>query len=75
MDKDTPEVTVVFLKTVIQLTNMPLVEKAQDTLLELPAPFAWNNLDQSDPLGDRLLDNPIQVRINLVAAIIEIVQI
>jgi hypothetical protein len=44
-------------------------------LFELAAAFAGNDLDQGDPLCDRLLDHPIQLRVNLVATVVDIVQI
>jgi len=73
--EDPPEVPVVLLDPVVQRANMCLVEKAQHPLLELPAALARNDLDQSDALVDSLLDDPVQVSVDLVAAIIDIMEI
>ena len=75
VDEDPPKVTVVFLDTMIERTNMPLIKKSQNVLLELTAAFARNNLHEGDPLGNRLLHNPVEFAVNLVAAIVDLVQV
>jgi hypothetical protein len=73
--KDSSEIAVVFLKTVVETANMRLIEKSKHMFFELPTAFARNNFDQCDPFCDGLLDNSVQLRVNLVASVINIVKI
>ena len=75
VDEDPPEVAVVFLDTMIEWANMSLIEKSQDVLLELTAALARNNLDEGNPLGHRLLNDPVEFTVKFVAAIVDLVQV
>jgi hypothetical protein len=73
MNENAPKIAIVFLDPVVERPNMRLVQKAQNMLLELTAAFTWNDFYQGNPLRDRLLDNPVQLFIDLLAAIVDIV--
>ena len=73
VDKDATKVAVVFLDAVVQGADMRLIQEAQDMLLELATAFAGNDLNQRDPLGNRLLHHTIKLALDPVAAIINVV--
>ena len=73
MDKDPPEILVVFLDAMIELANVALVKEAKHFLLELPAAFTRDDLDQRDAFVQGLLNDPIQLRIDLVASVVDFV--
>jgi hypothetical protein len=75
VNKDPAKIAVVFFKAVIESANMRLVEKSKHMFFELATAFARNNLDQCDSLRDCFLDNSVQLYINLIAAVVNIVQI
>ena len=75
VNKDTTEILVVLFDAMIQLADVPLIQEAQDFLLELPAAFAGNNLDQLNFLGQRFLYDAIEFGVDLAAAIVDVVQI
>ena len=75
MDKNAAKILVIFLKTVIQLTDFLLVEIPEDAFLELAAAFTGNDLHQRDAFINCLLDDAVQFSINLVAAVIYIVKV
>ena len=75
VDKDAPKVAVVFFKAVVERPNVGLIEKAQHPLLELTAALTGNNLNQGNPLVNRLLDNPVKLRLDPVIAVVDVVQI
>jgi len=69
MNEDASEVFVILLHTVIKRAYLWLVEKTQDTLLQLPAAFARNNLYQFDALVDCILYNAVEFDFDLVAVV------
>src|ERR1035438_2677602 len=70
-----PEVVGVLLDTVVECLDLLLVEESQHTLLELAAPLAGDDLHQSDLLLHRLVDGGSQGTINVVAPVVDLVQI
>jgi hypothetical protein len=75
MNEDASEVFVILLHTVIKRTYLWLVEKTQDTLLQLPAAFARNNLYQFDALVDCILHDAVEFDFDLVAVVVDVVQV
>lgn len=75
MDEDAPEVFIIFFDPVIERADVLLIEKAQDFLFERAAPFAGDDLDQFNFLGDGFLNDAIQFHLDFVAFVINIVQI
>ena len=73
MDKDAAKVAVVFFHSMIQFTNVRLVQEPQDLFLELSAALARDDLDKIDLLVDRLLHDPVEFGIDLAAAVIDVV--
>jgi hypothetical protein len=54
---------------------MSLIQEAQHFLLQLPAAFAGDDLDQVDLLIDRLLHDAVELRVDLIAAVVDLVQV
>jgi len=75
MDENPSEVFIVFFDTVIQLFDMSLVQETQHLFLELPAAFAGDNLDEFYFPVNRFFHNTIQLRVDLNAAVVDIVQV
>jgi hypothetical protein len=75
MNKNAPEILVVFFDAMVELANVRLIQKAQHLFLELPATLARNNFDEIDFLVDSFLYDSIQFRVDLTTAIVNIVQI
>ena len=75
MDEDAPEIAIVFLNAMVQRPNMRLIEKAQDMLLELPAAFTRDDLNQFNFPINGFFHNPIQFCIDLLATVVDIMQV
>ncbi len=75
MDKDPAKILVVLLNSMIELANVPLIQKSQHFLLELAAALAGNNLYQLNLLGNGLLYDPIEFGVDLAASIVNVVEI
>jgi hypothetical protein len=75
VDKNTPKVFVVFLDAVIEFFDVTLIQKPQHLFLELSTAFAGDDLNQFDPLFDGFLHDAVQFRVDLVAAIVDFVQV
>jgi hypothetical protein len=75
MNENPPEVFVIFLETMIKLFDVSLVQEAQHLFLELPATLTGDNLDQLDFSINGFLDDAIQLGVDLVAAIIDVMQV
>ena len=75
MDEYPPEIFVILLDTVIQLLDMSLIQKAQDFFLELTTAFARDDLDKFDLFINCFLHNTVEFCVDLIAAIINVVQI
>ena len=75
MDEYPPEILVILFDAVNQLFDVALVQKAQHLLLELATALAGNDLHQFDALVDGFLDNAIKFRVDLLAAIVDVVQV
>ena len=70
MNKDTPKVFAIFLNSMILGTNVGLIEKAQHPFFQLATAFAGNDFYQFDALLDRFLNNPVQLCLDLTAAVV-----
>jgi hypothetical protein len=70
-----PKILVILLQAVIKLLNMSLIQESQHFLLELAAALARNDLDQLYLPVHGLLDNAIKLRIDLIAAVVDVMQI
>lgn len=75
MDKNPPEVFIVLFDAVVKLFNVSLIEKPHNFLLKLPTTFAGDDFDKIDFLFKRLFNDAIELRVDLVAAIIEVMQV
>lgn len=75
MDKYPAKVAIIFFNPMIQGPDVSLIEKAQHPFFELAAAFARNNLNQGNALVYSLFHNPVEFRLNPLAAIINVVQI
>ena len=75
MHEDAPEVFIILLDTVIEGANMLLIEKADHLFLERAAALAGNDFDQFDLPVDGFLNDAIQFNLDLVALIVNVVQI
>ena len=75
MNKDAAEIFIILLYAVIQLLDVTLIQEAQHFLLELPAALAGDDLDQFDLALERFFHDAIQLRIDLLAAVVDVVQI
>ena len=73
MDKDAAEILVVLFDAMVELADVRLIQKAQHFFLELPAALAGNDFDEINLLVHRFLDNAIEFRVNLSAAIVDVV--
>ena len=68
-------VLIVLLHTVIQLLDMSLIEKTQDLLLELPAPFTGYDINKCDLFVKCFFNDAVQFRIDLIALVVNVVQV
>ena len=75
VDKDAPEIFVVFFNAVVELADMALIQEAQHSLLELATALAGNDFNERNLLCQCLLDNAIEFRINLSTAVVNVVQV
>jgi hypothetical protein len=75
MNKYPPEILIIFLYAMIQLLDVILIEKAQDFFLQLPAAFAWNDFNERNFLLDCLFHDAVQFRVNLLTAVVDVVQV
>jgi hypothetical protein len=75
MNEYPSEVFVILLHTMVQLFDMALVQESQNLFLELPAAFAGDDLDQGDLFVKRFLHNAVQFHLDLVSAVIDLMQI
>ena len=75
VDKNAPEILIVFFHPVIEGLDVLLVEKAQHFFLQLSAAFAGDDLYQADALIKRLLDDAVQLGLDLIAPVVDFVQV
>ena len=75
MNKNPPEVFIVLLDAVIKLFDVSLIEKPHNFLLELPTAFARDDFDETDFLFKCLFNDAIEFRIDLVTAVIDVMQV
>ena len=75
VDKDTPKILVILFHPMIQGLDMFLIKKAQHLFLQLSAAFAGDDLHQFDVLVNRLLDDAVQLRFDLIAPVVDFVQV
>ena len=75
MDEYPSVVFVIFFNAVILLLDMSLVEKAQHFLLELSAALAGDDLSKLDLLVHGFFHDAVKLRVDLVAFIIDVVQV
>ena len=75
MDEYPPKVFIILLDPMIKLFDMPLIQKAQHLFLELPTPFARNDLNQFYFSVNGFFHNAIKLRIDLVAAVVNVMQV
>ena len=75
MNKDAAEVLVIFFDAMIQRADVRLIQEAQHFLLELSAALAGDDLDQFDLALERFFHDAVQLRIDLLAAVVDVVQI
>src|SRR5581483_3417909 len=75
VDEDPAVVVRVLLHPGIEGLDLLLVEESQDSLLELPAALARDYLDEGRLLGHRFLDDLLQGSVDLLAAVVDVVQI
>lgn len=75
VDEDTTKITIIFFDAVVEWPNMRLIQKAQHMFLELTAAFARDNLNQGNALINSFLNDTIELRLDLVAFIVNSVQV
>ena len=75
MYKDTAVVLIVLLQPMIELLYLRLHQEADNVLFKLPAALAGDNLNQSDPIFDRLGDDAVQLRVDGRALVVNLMQI
>src|SRR5580658_5206797 len=69
------EVLGVLLDPVVLGLDVFPLQEPQDVLLELPRPFARDDLDQRRLLGLRLVDNRLQGAVDVLPAVVNLVQV
>lgn len=69
------EIFVVFLYPMVEAFYLRLGQKTQHVLFQLTLPLAGDDLYQSDPLTDRLLDDPVKLIIDQPSLIKNIMKI
>jgi hypothetical protein len=67
VDEDSPEVVGILLHAVVERLDLFLVEKPQDTLLQLAGTLARDDLDESRLFGDRFVNDSAERAFDLVA--------
>jgi hypothetical protein len=72
VDEYPPEVFIVLLDAMIKLFDVPLIQKAQDLFLELPAALAGDDLNQFYFPVHCFFHNAIQFCLDLLATIINV---
>jgi hypothetical protein len=75
MDEYPPEIFVILLNTMVQFLDMSLVQEAQDLFLELAASLPRDYLDKCNFLFDCFFHNTIKFRVNMIAAVVNVVQV
>lgn len=75
VDEDPSEVLIILFEAMIELFDMSLVQETQYFFLELPTTFARNDLNEFYFPVNRFLHDAIQLRVNLSAAVVDIVQV
>ena len=75
MNEYPSKVLIVFFNAVVELLDMSLIQKAQDLLLELSAAFAWDDLNEFDLADNGFFDDAVQFRVNLIAFVVDLVQV
>lgn len=75
MDKNAPKILAIFFHTMVQLANFWLVEEAQNPLFELAATLAWDNFHQLNAPVYCLLHDSVQLDFDLVALVVDVVQV
>src|ERR1019366_5407815 len=75
MDEHPSEVVGVLLDTVVEGLDLLLVEKALHALFQLAAPFPGNDLDESDLLLHRFVDDRPECPVDVATPIVNIVQV
>ena len=75
VDEDPPEIFFFFFNAMIQLFNMSLVQEPKYLFLQLSTAFAGDNLDQFYFPVNRFLQNTVKLRVDLIAAIVDVVQV
>src|SRR5688572_7443155 len=75
VDEEAAPVVAVLLDPVIELLDLSLVEEAQHLLLQGATALARDDLDEGGLLLDRLVDDPAQGPIDLVALVEDVVQV
>jgi hypothetical protein len=75
MDKNPSEILIILFDAVIKLSDVSLVQKTKHLFLELAAAFAWNDLNEIDLSFKCFLNDTVELRIDLVTAVVNIVQV
>ena len=75
VDEDPSEVFIVFFDAMVQLFNMSLVQEAKYLLFQLPTSLARDDLNELDFPLNRFLYNTIKLRVDLIAAVVDVVQV
>lgn len=75
VDEDASEIFIVLFEAMIQFLDLWLVQEPQYFLLELPTAFAGDDLNEFDFPVNRFLHNPIKFRVDLIAAVVYVVQV
>jgi hypothetical protein len=75
MDEDPAKVAIILFETMVQCTNMRLVQEAQHMLLELATAFTRDNFNQRNAFRNRFLHHPIELALDPIITIIDIVEI
>src|ERR1700733_82454 len=75
MHEQPAEVLGVLLDPVVLGLDVLALEEPQHVLLELPRPFARDDLDQRRLLGRRLVENRLQRAVDVLPAVVNVVQV
>jgi len=75
MHKYSPEIFIVLLYTMIKFLYLGSIQKPQNMFLQLSASLSRDDLYQSYPLLNRILDSPIKLILYLAAFVEYIMQI
>jgi hypothetical protein len=75
VDEDAAEVLGVLLDPVVPGRRPVLLQEADHVLLELAASLARDDLDHRSLLGDRLVKDPLQRLVDLIAVVVDVMQV